>query len=108
MNSEISHAINQLLPSIIALAKPLQVILFGSAAAGKAKPDSDLDFLIIIPDGKKPAIVTDRLNMQIRNKPMPCDFIVTTPATILRDKARPGGIYQTALAEGKELYAAGQ
>ena len=108
MNTKISHAISQLLPNIIALAKPQRVILFGSAAAGKAKPDSDLDFLVIIPDGRKPTVVTDRLNMQIRNKPMPCDFIVTTPAAILRDKTKPDGIYQTALAEGKELYAAGQ
>jgi predicted nucleotidyltransferase len=106
MNTKIRHAITQLLPSIIALAQPQRVILFGSAASGRTGPDSDLDFLVIIPDGKKPAAVTNRLNMEIRNKPMPCDFIVTTPAAILKNKAKPGGIYQTALAEGKELYAA--
>ena len=105
MNTQITHAINQLLPSIIALAHPERVILFGSAAADKTGPDSDLDFLIIIPDGKKPAVVTNRLNMQIRNKLMPCDFIVTTPASIRKNQTKPGGIYQTALAEGKELYA---
>lgn len=105
MNVKTAQAIKQLLPSIVAVAQPQRVILFGSAAAGTAGPDSDLDFLVIIPDGLKPAMVCNRLNMQIRNKPMPCDFIVTTPAAIRKSQARPGGIYQTALAEGKELYA---
>ena len=84
---------------------PQRVILFGSAASGRTNPDSDLDFLVIIPNGKKTDEVTNRLNMQIRNKPMPCDFIVTTPTAILKSQTKTGGIYQTAISEGKELYA---
>ena len=31
--------------------RPLRVILFGSAARGEMGPDSDVDLLIVVPDG---------------------------------------------------------
>ena len=36
---------------ILVVSKPRRVILFGSAARGEMGPDSDLDMLVIVPEG---------------------------------------------------------
>ncbi|OGV74590.1 MAG: hypothetical protein A3K19_05780 [Lentisphaerae bacterium RIFOXYB12_FULL_65_16] len=64
---------------IVELAHPLRVVLFGSAATGKATSDSDLDFLVVVPEDRETEQVVDLLNTGIRPRPMPCDFIVVTP-----------------------------
>jgi len=44
MNDEI---LAQMVSTIVRVASPEQIILFGSHARGDAKPESDLDFLVI-------------------------------------------------------------
>jgi hypothetical protein len=39
-----------LLDSVVAYFRPRRVILFGSAARGEARPDSDLDLLVVLDD----------------------------------------------------------
>ena len=36
---------------VVAEAAPLRVVLFGSRATGTARPDSDIDLLVVMPDG---------------------------------------------------------
>lgn len=43
----IEHAVRD----IVTRFHPEQVILFGSQARGDATPDSDVDFLVVMPDG---------------------------------------------------------
>ncbi len=47
---DIQKEIENISSRIIAKYRPEKVILFGSAALGKATPESDLDFLIIKKD----------------------------------------------------------
>lgn len=46
------------------------------------------------------------LNINIRKKPMPCDFLVVTATNLKRNQNRPGLIYSEILKHGKEIYAA--
>lgn len=43
--------LDDLVNRIVETAHPLQVILFGSAARNEMGPDSDLDILVVVPDG---------------------------------------------------------
>lgn len=43
--------IEQLVRRIVEVAHPLRIILFGSAARGEMGPHSDLDVLVVMPDG---------------------------------------------------------
>ena len=36
---------------IFELAKPIRIVLFGSRARGESTSDSDIDLLVIVPDG---------------------------------------------------------
>ena len=40
---------------------PLRVVLFGSRARGTARPDSDVDLLVVVPDGTERRATAKRL-----------------------------------------------
>ena len=44
-------AINEVTRRLVEFYKPDRIDLFGSAARGDDRPDSDLDFLVAVPDG---------------------------------------------------------
>jgi len=103
---KLQRNIEQVLDQIVSLANPSRVILFGSAAKGDITPDSDLDFLVVIPNSRNREDVVDCLNKGVRQKAMPCDFLVVTAAVLSRTKANAGLIYGEILKTGREIYAA--
>jgi predicted nucleotidyltransferase len=103
---ELQRNIEQVLDQIVRLVSPTRVILFGSAAKGHITTDSDLDFLVVVPDTRNREEVMDRLNRGVRRKDMPCDFLVVTAAALRRTKANTGLIYGEILQHGREIYAA--
>ena len=97
--------IRQVVDQIVALAHPRRIILFGSAATGRVEEDSDLDFLVVVPESEHQEDLTDRLNMEVHNRPMPCDFMVVTQGVLDRNRDNPGLIYGEILTKGREVYA---
>ena len=64
--------------------QPERIILFGSHARGDAQPDSDIDLLVVMPDGtdrRQTAIAIQDVLHDVR---VPKDVIVTTPDLIAR------------------------
>lgn len=104
-SKQVDHAVRTVIPMIVEQASPLRVLLFGSAVRDRSGNVNDLDFLVVVPDGHRPATVMDRLNMGVRHKPMPCDFLVATPSMLAVCGSRPDSVYTVALAEGREVYA---
>jgi predicted nucleotidyltransferase len=43
--------IDELIRRIVGTVHPLHIVLFGSAARGEMRPDSDIDVLIVMPEG---------------------------------------------------------
>ena len=106
MNKRVlQYNIKQVVDQIVNLAHPSKIILFGSAANGNIKPDSDLDFMVVIPNRQKIDKVVDVLNMGVRNRPMPCDFVVVTTSLLRKHQKTPGFIYNEVLNNGREVYA---
>ena len=64
--------IDEIVRRICSVARAERIILFGSALTGRMTTDSDLDFLVVVPDQAHPERVIDRLNMEVRRKPAPC------------------------------------
>ncbi len=97
--------VGEVVPKIVEQVDPLRVLLFGSAVRAGNGKINDLDFLVVVPEHKRPSTVMDRLNIGVRQKPVPCDFLVATPSTLKRHGKRRDSVYATALAEGLEVYA---
>ena len=88
------------------IAHPLRIILFGSAARGQAGPDSDIDLLVVMPDGTHRRHTAQRLYGMIRNVGVPFDLLVATPSDLEKHRQNIGLIYSSILREGIEVYAA--
>ncbi len=101
-----TQKLGNLVNAIVATVHPLRVVLFGSAARGDAGPDSDVDLLVVMPDGTHRRHTAQALYRQIRGIGLPFDLIVATRSDLERHGNDPGLIYATILREGKILYAA--
>ena len=98
--------LDDLVRRIVAAVHPLRIILFGSAARGKMGPNSDLDVLVVMPDGVHRRKTAQYIYRQMMGFGFAKDIIVATQNDLIIYKDNPGLIYQQALAEGIELYHA--
>lgn len=98
--------LDELLGQIIQIAEPLQIILFGSAARGDMRVDSDLDILIVVAEGTHRRRMTKELYSRISGISAPFDLVVVTPSILEKNRDNIGLIYHRILREGKEIYAA--
>jgi predicted nucleotidyltransferase len=90
---------------IVEVAEPDQVILFGSAARGQLRPNSDFDLLVIksnVPDTHE---LTRYLHAHLFDIRMPIDIIVATPEEVQASRYKMlGQIY----AQGRRVYPSSQ
>lgn len=98
--------LNELVHRIVTAVQPLRVILFGSAARGEMGADSDIDVLVVMPDGTHRRHTAELLHRQFFGIPYGIDVVVATPTDLEKYRHSVGMIYRSILAEGQELYAA--
>ena len=98
--------LQELVKRIVEAVDPLRIILFGSAARGEMTRDSDVDVLVVMPDGTDRLGTAEQLYLRMFGLGMPVDFLVTTSSILGKHAETLGLIYRTVLREGRELYAA--
>ena len=96
--------INDLVKSIVELVDPLQIILFGSAARGETSPDSDIDLLVVMPNGTHRRNTARFLYQYLPVIGIPYDIIVAVSNDLVEHRKDIGLIYYYALKEGKTIY----
>lgn len=100
------NVVPKMTQTIIEIAHPVRVILFGSAARGEMGPDSDLDVLVVVPDGTHRRRTCEKLYLGLRGLEVAKDILVATESDLAAHGSKPWWVYHDALAEGKELYHA--
>lgn len=99
-----STLLRKLVRRMLSAGKPLKIVLFGSRARGGARPDSDID-LLIVERSRRPRWERSPKYYQVAGEVFPCvDIIVWTPREIREWAAVPNHIVTEALREGKVLY----
>jgi len=98
--------LDELVRRIVEAVHPLRIILFGSAARGEMGPNSDLDVLVVMPDGVHRRNTIGFLYERLYGLGVAKDIIVATESDLRIHADNIGLIYQTILREGKELYNA--
>ncbi len=101
-----SKVIGELVHRIVEEVHPLRIILFGSAAKGDIGRSSDIDLLVVMPEGVHRRRIAQFLYQKIIGLGVPFDILVATPDDLQKHKNNIGLIYRTILQEGKEVYAA--
>lgn len=99
--------INELVRRIVGVANPLRIILSGSAVRGDMRPDSDVDVLVVVPDGIHRRHTTQAIYRHLIGFPLAVDVVVATESDLSKHKNNFSLVYYPALREGREIYAAG-
>jgi len=99
--------IESLVSRIVAAVHPIRIIMFGSAARGELGPGSDIDLLVVMPEGTHRRRTAQRLYRTPWGVNVPLDFIVATPGDLEKHKDNIGLIYRTILREGRTIYGTG-
>jgi HEPN domain-containing protein len=89
---------------IVRRCDPLAIILFGSQARGDAGPRSDVDLLVVLPDGADMSEAGLSISQEVCGLHPPADVLITTPAEIHRRGNLVGTVLRPALRDGKLLY----
>lgn len=103
----VDELVQSLVAPVVAGVSPLRVILFGSRAKGVARPDSDVDLLVVMPDGTdcRQMMVEASLHLPI-DRDVDVDLLVSTPEVLERHRDNPGLVYRQILRTGRDVYVA--
>lgn len=90
---------------IVKAFDPVKIILFGSHARGDARPDSDIDLLVVLDRVENRHDSAVAVGSALADLPAAKDIIVTTEAEIDRIGHIAGYILRPALRDGKTIYS---
>jgi predicted nucleotidyltransferase len=98
--------LDELVRGIVDSARPLRIVLFGSAARGEPRRDSDIDVLVVVRDDVDCRAEAWRIHRRLRGLGCAKDILVVRESDVERYGENPSLFLHTALTEGKELYYA--
>ncbi len=98
--------IDEIIQQITIEITPLRIIIFGSIARNEAKSDSDIDLLVVMPNGTHRRKTAHILYRRIRKIDVPLDILVATSSDLENYQYNSSLIYGHILQEGIEVYAA--
>lgn len=96
--------IRKVIKQIVEAVHPQRIVLFGSYAQGKPRPDSDVDLLVIMESRKRPIQRAVEVAKSLRFYPFAMDIIVRTPKEIHERLQIGDSFYQEIVTHGKILY----
>lgn len=102
---ESPRALHAMVRRIVEGFHPERIILFGSRARGTARPDSDMDLLVVMRSKDSKHRQQTAIRLALREFRVPKDIVVTTPEDFAWRREIPGTIERPAALEGKVLYA---
>jgi predicted nucleotidyltransferase len=101
-----SKLTDELVRRIVEAVHPLRIILFGSAARGEMGSNSDLDVLVVMPDGIHRRKTAQEIYRQMWGFGFAKDIVVVTESDVQEYGSNPYMVIKSALEEGRELYLA--
>ena len=101
-----SKLLNELVARIVKAVEPLRIVVFGSAARGRMGPHSDVDILVVMPEGSHRRRTMHEIYRRLAGIGISKDVVVVTENDVREYGNNPSLVIYPALREGKELYRA--
>jgi hypothetical protein len=90
---------------LVADLRPDAIWLFGSRARGEARPDSDFDLLVVLPDGRPEEDYTyEAVARPVIACGLAHDIVPARWSEVLEGLSRPGSLAHRAVHEGRLIY----
>ena len=101
-----SQRLQTIVETIVQVAQPERVILFGSRAKGTARGESDYDFLVVVRGIRNERVVSRRIYRALLDKRVGAavDVVVVNTGTLEQYRESPFYVYRQALQEGRVFY----
>ena len=96
--------LQEMVRRLVEAIDPDRIILFGSRARGDARPDSDVDLLVVMNVTGSKKDVTIQIDRALLDRRLPLDIVVATPEDVERYRRIVGNVIRPALEEGRVLY----
>lgn len=103
----VATIIDEMVERIVREFDPEKIILFGSHARGDAGRWSDVDLLVVMPDGTDQYDSAIAIRQVLGDLPVSKDIVIATPDILARRGDIIGYVYRPALREGKTPYERG-
>lgn len=97
-------AIQHMVDIIVERFAPISIILFGSRARGNADRHSDVDLLVVMPEGTDESEACVAMQVALQHSPLPKDILVNTQERLERYGRMLGSVQRAALRDGVRLY----
>lgn len=98
--------LQEMVQRIVEAAHPRRIVLFGSYARGMARAESDLDLLIVMPDGVHCRRAAQEIYRSLWGMNISKDIVVVTESDVGSQADDHTRIIRPALRDGLELYHA--
>jgi predicted nucleotidyltransferase len=102
------ETLSRMVARIVEIVRPRRIILFGSAARGQIGPHSDVDLLVVMPDGIHRRRTAQAIYLGLNGTGIAKDIVVVTEADVRMYGDNPSLVLFPALREGREIYHAGE
>ncbi len=96
--------LDEIVRRLVEAVDPDRIILFGSRARGDARPDSDVDLLIVKDSPEPPGRRDVRAHRALMGVGVPKDVLWYTPQEVLDCTGVRSHVVSRALREGTVLY----
>ena len=96
---KVEDAIDAIVDQTVQAANPRRIIVFGSAAKGNMGPDSDIDILVVMPDGVHRQRTTRRLYRSPAGLCVAEDIVVVTESDVRNYRDNPSLVRRAILLE---------
>ncbi len=103
-DKQIGLTVQKIVSKIIEVVTPVRVYLFGSAVKNSFTPNSDLDFLVVIPNGIKKRKTSQEIYKKLVDVGFASDIIVITQDEYNEFKDDSNYIIKAAVSEGELVY----
>ena len=99
-------ALDRLVRRVVEVMEPLQVWLFGSRAEGRARPDSDYDLLVVVPDDASEELFDPLRVWQIgRDAGVHADIVPCTQHDFEEERHEVDSLPRAATIRGRMLHS---
>lgn len=104
VREELQAEYKEVIETVVRFCQPDRIILYGSRVKRNARPDSDLDLLVVMETDLPRAFRAKPIRQLFYDSPVRVDMIVYTPAELEEQLRLPYSFLSSIMKSGVEVY----